>query len=65
MNESNATNESAQRRAGGQQPDAWNTFKAQSMLGGALLGQQKYAATEPLLLTGYEGMKKREARIPV
>jgi outer membrane protein assembly factor BamD (BamD/ComL family) len=34
------------------------------MLGGALLGQKKYADAEPLLLAGYEGMKKREAKIP-
>jgi hypothetical protein len=33
------------------------------MLGGALLGQKKYAEAEPLLLQGYEGMKQREARI--
>jgi hypothetical protein len=33
-------------------------------LGGALLGQQKYAEAEPLLLQGYEGMKQREATIP-
>ena len=46
------------------QPDAWNTFNAQSMLGGALLGQQKYADAEPLLLAGYEGLKQREKTIP-
>jgi hypothetical protein len=34
------------------------------MLGGALLGQKKYAEAEPLLLAGYSGMKQREARIP-
>ena len=34
------------------------------MLGGALLGQKKYAEAEPLLLAGYEGMKQREAKIP-
>jgi hypothetical protein len=34
------------------------------MLGAALLGQKKYAAAEPLLLAGYEGMKQREATIP-
>jgi hypothetical protein len=34
------------------------------MLGGALLGQKKYAEAEPLLLKGYEGMKAREAKIP-
>jgi len=46
------------------QPDAWNTFNTQSMLGGALLGQRKYAEAEPLLLAGYEGMKRREKAIP-
>jgi hypothetical protein len=34
------------------------------MLGGALLGQKKYADAEPLLLQGYEGTKKREKTIP-
>jgi hypothetical protein len=45
-------------------PDSWNTFNTQSLLGGARLGQQKYAEAEPLLLMGYEGMKAREAMIP-
>jgi serine/threonine protein kinase len=40
------------------EPDAWTTFNAQSLLGGALAGQKKYADAEPLLLAGYEGMKK-------
>jgi len=34
------------------------------MLGGSLLGQKKYAEAEPLLLSGYEGMKQREVKIP-
>ena len=34
------------------------------MLGGSLLGQKKYAEAEPLLLSGYEGMKQREDKIP-
>src|SRR5205085_3919931 len=46
------------------QPDVWSTFNTQSMLGGALLGQKKYAEAEPLLLAGYEGMKQREKTIP-
>jgi non-specific serine/threonine protein kinase/serine/threonine-protein kinase len=45
-------------------PDRWMTFEAKSLLGAALLGQEKYADAEPLLLKGYEGMKEREARIP-
>src|SRR5262249_9112310 len=39
--------------------DAWTTFNTQSLLGGALLGQKKFDAAEPLLLAGYAGMKKR------
>jgi len=35
-----------------------------STLGRALLGRKKYAKAEPLLLKGYEGMKKREKAIP-
>lgn len=46
------------------QPDEWPTFNAKSRLGGALLGQKKYAEAEPLLLSGYEGLKQREDKIP-
>jgi len=45
-------------------PDDPRTFNARSMLGGSLLGQKKYAEAEPLLLSGYEGMKQREDKIP-
>jgi len=45
-------------------PDNWLTFNAQSLLGGSLLGQKKYAEAEPLLLSGYDGMKQREDKIP-
>lgn len=46
------------------QPDVWVTFNTRSMLGGVLLGQNKLAEAEPLLLSGYLGMKEREAAIP-
>jgi hypothetical protein len=46
------------------QPDEWSTFNTKSMLGGALLGQKKYAEAEPLLVNGYEGMHEREKTIP-
>ena len=46
-------------------PDDWTTFNTRSLLGGVLLGQKKCAAAEPLLLAGYEGMKQREAKIPL
>jgi len=47
-----------------QTPDDWRTFDARSKLGGILLEQKQYAEAEPLLLSGYEGMKQREADIP-
>jgi hypothetical protein len=34
------------------------------MLGAVLLGQNKLAEAEPLLVKGYEGMKDRKAAIP-
>jgi hypothetical protein len=46
-----------------QTPDDWLTFNTQSMLGGALLGQKRYAEAEPLLLSGDEGMKQRAGQI--
>jgi len=45
-------------------PNDWRTFNAASMLGGSLLGQKKYAEAEPLLLSGYEGLKQRKDKIP-
>ncbi len=45
-------------------PDDWRTFNTRSVLGAALLGQRKYAESESLLLSGYEGLKQREATIP-
>jgi tetratricopeptide (TPR) repeat protein len=46
------------------QPDVWSTFNTKSLLGGALLGQKKFADAQPLLLAGYEGMKQREKTMP-
>jgi serine/threonine protein kinase/tetratricopeptide (TPR) repeat protein len=46
------------------QPDDYATFNTKSLLGGSLLGQKKYAEAEPLLLSGYEGLKQREEKIP-
>jgi len=40
------------------------TFDAKSSLGASLLDQKKCLEAEPLLLNGYEGMKKREEKIP-
>jgi serine/threonine protein kinase/tetratricopeptide (TPR) repeat protein len=46
-------------------PNDWRTFNTRSMLGGSLLGQKKYAEAEPLLLSGYAGMKQQEDKVPV
>lgn len=46
------------------QPDKWSTFRVQSLLGAALLGEKKFAEAEPLLLRGYEGMKTHATNIP-
>jgi len=43
---------------------AWVTWNARSLLGGVLLGQNRLAEAEPLLLEGYRGMKDRETEIP-
>jgi tetratricopeptide (TPR) repeat protein len=45
-------------------PD-FRRFNAMSFLGGAYLGQKKYAEAEPLLLQGYEGMRQWKAQYPV
>lgn len=46
-------------------PQAFTTSNAKSMLGGALLGQEKYADAEELLLAGYRGLKAAELQVPV
>ena len=38
------------------QPDDWQRFRTESLLGATLAGQKKYAEAEPLLLEGYRGM---------
>jgi len=47
------------------QPDDWQRFRAESLLGASLAGQKKYADAEPLLLEGYQGMLKLQDRIAV
>ena len=47
-----------------QAPGAWATSHTQSLLGGALLGQEKYAEAEPLVVKGFEGMNERAATAP-
>jgi eukaryotic-like serine/threonine-protein kinase len=47
------------------QPDDWQRFQAESLLGASLAGQKKYADAEPLLPEGYSGMLARKDRIDV
>jgi hypothetical protein len=44
--------------------EAWVRSVTRSQLGGAMLGRKQYSEAEPLLLSGYEGMRTEEARIP-
>jgi serine/threonine protein kinase/tetratricopeptide (TPR) repeat protein len=46
------------------QPDVWTTSNTKSLLGASLLGQDRYAEAEPLLLEGYRGMSEHAASIP-
>ncbi|MBS0264919.1 MAG: tetratricopeptide repeat protein [Planctomycetes bacterium] len=45
-------------------PDDWTTSNTQSMLGGALAGQKKFAEAEPLLLAGWTGLRDRARQVP-
>ncbi|MGC2661159.1 MAG: serine/threonine-protein kinase [Bryobacteraceae bacterium] len=47
------------------EPDDWQRFRAESLLGASLAGQKNYAGAEPLLLAGYRGMLSRKDRIQV
>jgi tetratricopeptide (TPR) repeat protein len=45
-------------------PASWIVFETKALLGGALLGQERYADAEPLLLAGYRGMKALASKVP-
>jgi eukaryotic-like serine/threonine-protein kinase len=47
------------------QPDDWQRFRAESLLGASLAGEKKYDEAEPLLLEGYQGMLARKDHIDV
>jgi tetratricopeptide (TPR) repeat protein len=46
------------------QPHDWSTFNSRSMLGHSLLGQGRLIEAEPLILSGYDGLKGRAVKIP-
>jgi eukaryotic-like serine/threonine-protein kinase len=43
---------------------SWARYNSESLLGASLAGQKKYAEAEPLLRSGFEGMKQRLGSIP-
>jgi hypothetical protein len=47
------------------QPEDWQRFRVESLLGAILAGQKKYAEADPLLLEGYQGMLARKEKIGV
>ncbi len=47
------------------QPDNWQFFWAESLVGASLAGEKRYADAEPLLVAGYRGMVGRKDWMPV
>jgi hypothetical protein len=47
------------------QPENWQRFRAESLLGASLAGQKKYAEAEPFLREGYQGLLARKAQMAV
>jgi hypothetical protein len=47
------------------QPNDWQRFRTETLLGASLAGASKYVEAEPLLLTGYQGMTARKDRIAI
>ncbi|HLZ13395.1 MAG TPA: tetratricopeptide repeat protein [Candidatus Acidoferrum sp.] len=45
------------------QPDDWEYFRAESLLGASLTGEKRYAEAEPLLHVGYQGILARKDKI--
>ena len=48
-----------------EQPDDWQRFRAECVLGEILAGQKRYAEAEPLLMGGYRGMTARLDHIAI
>ncbi len=46
------------------QPETWERFRCEGLLGASVAAQKHYADAEPLLLSGYEGMTRRITSIP-
>jgi tetratricopeptide (TPR) repeat protein len=48
-----------------EEPDDWQRYRAESVLGASLAGEKKFAEAEPLLSEGYQGMLARKDRIAI
>ena len=46
------------------QPEDWSTFNTRTFWGPASSASEVPALAEPLVLSGYQGMKMRETKIP-
>ena len=60
--------ENVLRPAGGKNeklPDSWERYWSQNLLGASLAAQRQFEQAEPLLITGYQGVKQRESSIPL
>jgi tetratricopeptide (TPR) repeat protein len=44
-------------------PDRWQRYQCTNLLGASIAGQKKFEEAEPLLVSGYEGMLERRARM--
>ena len=45
-------------------PASWMRYYGQALVGASLSGQKRYADAEPLLLSGYQGLRERQSAIP-
>lgn len=46
-----------------QEPDDWQRYRAESVLGASLAGEKKYQEAEPFLTEGYRGMLAQKDKI--
>jgi tetratricopeptide (TPR) repeat protein/tRNA A-37 threonylcarbamoyl transferase component Bud32 len=45
-------------------PESWGRYGSEALLGASLEGQRQYASAEPLLVSGYEGLRRFQKTVP-
>ena len=45
--------------------EGWGRYGSRALLGESLAGQRKYAEAEPLLISGYEGLRRFDKAVPL